>query len=337
VRLTLEGDGTITPRLDSVRFHFPRISLRRYLPTVVGAEPLAADFTDRFLAVFDREFRGIEGQIDGQARLFDPLSAPTGDGEPRRDVLTWLASWIGVTFDPSWPEVRRRRFLKGAGSLLPLRGTLEGLRRHLQLFLGLVPDGLCCTSLPGCGPCRLEAPPRWQPPELILEHYRLRRWLFVGAGRLGEHARLWGERIVNRSRVGEPAGGEGTAQAGVSQLVTSQDPWRDPFHVYAHTFTVFAPARLAASTGARRSLERLIRTERPGHAAYSIAYVKPRFRIGVQSMIGFDSVVGCWPEGASLDVHSRLGRATVLGPGHDGGPAFAVGTESRVGTTTRLT
>jgi hypothetical protein len=54
-------------------------------------------------------------------------------------------------------------------------------------------------------------------------------------------------------------------------------------------------------------------------------------------MIGFDSVVGCWPEGASLDVHSRLGRATVLGPGHDGGPAFAVGTESRVGTTTRLT
>ena len=36
---------------------FPRISLRRYLPAVFGADPASADFTDRFSAIFDTTLR----------------------------------------------------------------------------------------------------------------------------------------------------------------------------------------------------------------------------------------------------------------------------------------
>jgi hypothetical protein len=54
-------------------------------------------------------------------------------------------------------------------------------------------------------------------------------------------------------------------------------------------------------------------------------------------MIGFDSVVGRYPAGVTLN-DMQLGRATVLtAPPHkQGGPSLAVGEQARIGTTTRL-
>jgi phage tail-like protein len=335
LRLVLAGDGHATPRVCKVKLDFPRISLRRYLPATFGSDELAAEFTDRLLAIFDRELRHIESTIDWQARFYDPLSSPADDADRRRDFLSWLATWIGVTLDRSWPLARRRRYLKQVGKLFPQRGTLEGLRRHLQLYLGLPADD-DCTEPPRCGPCTTKKPARWRPPALVLEHYRLRRWLFVGRGRLGEQARLWGESIVNRSRLGG-AGGPGTARIGVTQLDTVQDPLRDPFWVYAHKFTVFAPASVARSAGARRGLERLIRSERPAHTAFQVVYVEPRFRIGIQSMIGFDSAIGAYPDGGIKLHEARLGKATVLGGDDPSAPSLSVGRNARIGTTTRLT
>jgi phage tail-like protein len=336
LRIMLAGDGHATPRLCAVEIAFPRISLRRYLPGTFGSDELAAEFTDRLLAIFDRELRHLESTIDWQARYYDPLSSPADDVDRRRDFLSWLATWIGVTLDRSWPLARRRRYLKQVGKLFPLRGTLDGLRRHLQLYLGL-PAGSECDEPPHCGPCTTKKPPRWKPPALVLEHYRLRRWLFVGRGRLGEQARLWGESIVGRSRLGGSVGGAGTARVGVTKLDTVQDPLRDPFWVYAHRFTVFAPASLARSPGARRGLERLIRAERPAHAAFQVVYVEPRFRIGIQSMIGFDSAIGAYPDGGIKLHEARLGKATVLGGTDPHAPSLTVGGNARIGTTTRLT
>jgi hypothetical protein len=78
-----------------------------------------------------------------------------------------------------------------------------------------------------------------------------------------------------------------------------------------------------------------VRSERPAHVAYQIVYVEPRFRIGIQSMIGFDSAIGCYPDGGVRLNEARLGRATVLG-GDDPSDSLAVG-RARVGTTTRIT
>src|SRR5262249_13967442 len=162
---------------------------------------------------------------------YDPLSAPADDRDRRHDFLSWLGTWIGVTLDRSWPIERRRRYLKQVGKLFPKRGTLPGLRDLLQLYLGLpATDG--------------------GAPELVLEHYRLGRWLFLGAGRLGDEAKLWGDSIVNRSRL-DGAHCRGNAQLGVTALDTTQDPARDPFWVYAHKLTVFAPASCARSPSAQ--------------------------------------------------------------------------------------
>jgi hypothetical protein len=98
---------------------------------------------------------------------------------------------------------------------------------------------------------------------------------------------------------------------------------------------VFAPAAALRTAGARRGFERLLATERLAHTAYQVVYVEPRFRIGIQSMIGFDAAIGCIPGGGVTLDDARLGKASVLGA--DGPPDMAIGREARIGTTTRLT
>lgn len=330
LRLSFTSHGDETPRIRSARIVFPRISLRRYLPGTFGSDPAAGEFTDRLLAIFDRTFRGIESTIDWQARFYDPLSAPADDGDRSHDFLSWLGTWLGVTLDRSWSVARRRRFLKNVGKLFPRRGTLGGMRGLLQLYLGLPATDTCAQTT--CGPCKPERKPAWKPPELVLEHYRLRRWLFLGAGRLGEEARLWGDSIVKRSRL-DGARCRGNAQLGVTNLNTTQDPVRDPFWVYAHRVTVFAPASCARTPAAKRGIERLVRAERPAHVAYDIHYVEPRFRIGVQSMIGFDTAIGRYPDANTRLGEAQLGRATMLGGDRT---SVTVGKQSRIGSTTRL-
>jgi phage tail-like protein len=340
LKLDFRGNGKVTPRIESIEIEFPRVSLRRFLPAVFGEEPVSADFTDRFLSVFDTTLRGYETKLDRQALYFDPLSTPAErDPKTGSDFLSWLASWIGLTLERSWPEAKRRKFLKEAGRLYNLRGTREGLWRELLLFLEIEADDCCIADQPQttcrtpAANCAPVSPPicSWQPPPLILEHFKLRRWLFVGAGRLGDQAVLWGKRIVNRSQL------DNGAQVGHTQLLTAQDPLRDPFHVYAHKFTIFVPARCRDSEAQRKGLENLLRASRPASTLAQIEYVEPRFRIGFQSMIGFDSVIGLYPADVTLN-ETPLGRASVLTapPYKEGGPSLEIGNQSRIGSTSKL-
>ncbi len=342
LQLQLAGNGANTPIIESIQIEFPRISLRRYLPAVFGEDANGANFTDRFLSIFDTTFRSIEQQIDEAASLFDPLSTPAkADTKSGTDFLAFIASWIGLTIDRHLPPHKRRQVVKRAASLYNLRGTAEGLRRQLLFFLGMEAETNCCPAdkpVKRCTPSPANCVPvesqpcNWAPPPLILEHYQLRRWLFVGSGRLGDQAVLWGRRIVNRSQLNE------TAQVEQTQLLTTQDPFRDPFHVYAHKFSAFVPACYGKSDSLRKGLENLLNTERPAHTQYQLIFVEPRFRIGFQSMIGLDSVVGRYPtEGVTLN-QTPLGVASVLSssPEKQGGPSFEVGNQSRVGTTTKL-
>lgn len=377
LRLRLDGNGTATPSLGCLALDFPRISWRRYLPALFGAEPVSAEFTDRWLALFDRQFRDIESQIDGQARLFDPLSAPAGG---RQDFLGFLAGWLGLGSGLSaLPLARQRAFIRHAARAFAWRGTPRGLTHTLYLFLGLQRwCGWCGYSGAGaapCVPCATDIPERfrWRPPRLLLEHYILRRWLFLGFGRLSDNARLWGERIVNRSRLGagappvaapgcplpalagsqggddcEPcvgparAGRHGaaspdeSARIGVTQLKTAQDPWRDPFHVYAHKLSVFVPAACVREPALARALAQLLKADVPAHVQATLVPVAPRFRIGVQAMLGLDAVIGYRAAPVTLDA-MKLGRATVLGGAdRDGGArALRVGTR-RVGMDTTM-
>jgi phage tail-like protein len=338
LKLLFQGDGATTPELESVGIEFPRVSLRRYLPAVFGAEPVSADFTDRWLAVFDREFRAIESTIDRQARLFDPLACPA-DPSSKRDFLSWLAGWVGVVLERNWPERRRRAYLKNAPRLFPWRGTLEGLRKSLYLFLGLDHYADFVPQRADCVPCVVPSHTGWRPPRLLLEHFHLRRWMMLGHAKLSDNAKLWGERIVNRSRLGGPGefrvpDAPSGAQLGLTQLKKTQDPCRDPFHVYAHKLSVFVPAACVRDPSLARALKRLVDLERPAHAEAQVIPVEPRFRVGVQAMLGLDAVIGWRAVPLEVD-EAALGRATVLTGAVDPRPRFRVG-NARIGEKTTL-
>lgn len=63
---------------------------------------------------------------------FDPRTCPA-------PFLPWLASWLGLTFNPHWPEARRRRLLAQAMDLYRWRGTHYGLIRMIEVCTGLTP------------------------------------------------------------------------------------------------------------------------------------------------------------------------------------------------------
>lgn len=325
LRLDLAGTGAVTPSVSAVEVEYPRISLRRYLPAVYGEDADSAEFTDRFLGLFDRSLRDVELLVDGLPADLDAGGTP---------YLDWLASWVGLTLDARLPDAVRRRLLASSPRLYDIRGTLAGLRELLIIVLGLDVRPPCpgcgreprsCRPAPDCcGQC-VEPPPTWEPPPLVLEHFRLRRWLRTGASRIGDDAVVWGAKIVNRSQLDEGA------QVGGTQLKTSQDPLRDPFWVYAHKYTVFLPAAAGRTEQQRKVMAGLLAFGTPAHTAGSIEYVEPRFRIGVQSSLGLDSVVARVPSSGLVVNESRLGQGTALSgdPTDSGGPR-------RLGTTSVL-
>ncbi|RPI57899.1 MAG: hypothetical protein EHM55_00175 [Acidobacteria bacterium] len=336
LRVTLLGNGRATPVLRAIEIEFPRLTSLRFLPAVFAAEGASADFTSRFLSLFDTTVRQIERTVDTEARLFDPASAPAERvGQAPIDFLTWLASWIGVTFDRTWTEPRRRRVLAGAGRLFARRGTVEGLRQQVLDWLGWTPPPSCGPTAMrrhgcGCRPANCSPEPLSMPavmPPIVLEHFKLRRWLFLGTARVGAQAVLWGQRIVNRTQL------NANAQVDRTRLVMTPDPKRDPLHFYAHGFTVFVPACAGATEAERRSFVNLLRAESPAHTRWDVAWVEPRFRIGVQSMIGFDAVVGGLPASAHLG-SAILGGPTLVGPSRR--PRLRAGQSGRVGLGSQL-
>lgn len=338
LQMLLRGDGTASPRIRAIDLEFPRISLRRYLPAVYGADPLGADFTDRFLALFDTTLRSIEQPLDALASFVDPMSAPAAPG---RDFLAWLAGWLGESPLTELPEDQRRHLLKHAARLYACRGTPDALRRQLWLLLGFDQALARCADVRGRRTCRPQPlncapPPRAtpaEPPPLVLEHFKLRRWLHAGRGRLGQDAELWGDAIVNRTQLGVHAQAGGRAGAGAAEgtrLVGTPDPLRDPLLVHAHRASVFVPASVLRAPALDRALKRLLAREVPAHVAVDLRYVAPRMQLGCQAMVGLDAVIARTPQGVQLADASQP-------PPPDTLPAMALGPSSRLAQGTVLT
>ena len=134
VRLSLAGDGRVSPRIRALRAYFPRFSyLRQFLPAVYREEPTSANFLDRYLANAEGMFAAIEARIAQAESLFDSRTAPPA-------YLDWLAAWFGATLDDEWDERRRRLFLANAALLFRWRGTRIGMRAAVRLAMDPCPD-----------------------------------------------------------------------------------------------------------------------------------------------------------------------------------------------------
>jgi phage tail-like protein len=103
--------------------------LLEYLPASYRDDPLMG----KFLLIFESILNPIENTVDNMALYFDPGLTP-------EDLLPWLASWVGLALDPSWPLERRRELVQNAAELYRWRGTRRGLSEYLRIYTGAVPE-----------------------------------------------------------------------------------------------------------------------------------------------------------------------------------------------------
>jgi phage tail-like protein len=100
----------------------------KYLPAIYQQD----DLMGRFLMLFDSFWTPLERQIDHLSLYFDPWMTPP-------DLLPWLASWLSLVLDESWPEEKRRQLLRSTASLYRKRGTRQGLEEYLIIYTGRKP------------------------------------------------------------------------------------------------------------------------------------------------------------------------------------------------------
>lgn len=97
-------------------------------------ELLPAVFQDdellmRFTAAIDDLLAPAITTLDCLPAYVDPALAPA-------DFLPWLAGWVGTGLDETWSEARQREAIARAVELHRGRGTVDGLRRQLELASG---------------------------------------------------------------------------------------------------------------------------------------------------------------------------------------------------------
>lgn len=105
-------DGLLTPR--------PLIST---LPGLYQEDDLAAAVT----RAFDDVLAPVMSTIDNFDAYIDPALTP-------EDFLDWLAGWVGLLPDETWPVERRRALVAVAAHLYRHRGTPAGLEMHVRLL-----------------------------------------------------------------------------------------------------------------------------------------------------------------------------------------------------------
>ena len=133
--------------------------LIRYLPSVYADDQFAV----RLTAALDQVLAPVVNTIDCVHGYLDPMLAP-------EDFVRWLAGWFGVVLDESWSIRAQRTLVADAVELYRMRGTMTGLRRHLEAVV----DGEIRIDESGGVSCSVR--PRPDPPVDIRHWVHVRIW-----------------------------------------------------------------------------------------------------------------------------------------------------------------
>jgi phage tail-like protein len=200
VVLELQGDTQFTPRIKALRVEHSSHDLLRRLPRHYSREAAAADFLRRYLAIFEGALDQWNVHSTERLALVDAWSAPP-------EALPWLAAFVGLVLDRRWPEHTQRTAIAEAVDLFRRRGTVGGLKRFLEIYLGVEVK--------------------------IVEKFRLRG---LGGAELGLGYERLTNTVVGQFRVGGAVGETGDALPAAP----------DAFATHAHRFSVIIPASLDA-------------------------------------------------------------------------------------------
>lgn len=262
VKIELVGTATAAPRVDALRAYFPRRSYLRYLPAVFQDDPAMAAFLEQYLSMFESVFTDVEEEISAATRYLDPEGIP---GE----ALSWLASWLALSPDETWSTAGKRELVRRAHDLFKKRGTRQGLRELLSIYLA----------------DRATRPPAWQ---WAIDHQREaieNRTSTVdeleSAGRLDETAAdRWRARLDR-----ERSGLDRTTFVWEQSDLDCIDEVAYP--AVRETYERLLPCQQcfavlvwpSLSEDAVREVQRLVETTRPAHAVGRAIQLQPGIRL----------------------------------------------------------
>lgn len=298
VRMELAGNTRTTPRLRSLRAEYPSHDYLRRLPQTFSRDEQAASFLGRYLAIFEGTLGELEAKADARAVLLNPRSAPA-------ELLPWLAGFLGLTLDermarapqPSGQTADvRRTLIEEATRLFRFRGTVPGLRRFLEIYLGVAP--------------------------IIIEKFRVRG---MGGALLGDATGLTSSSVLGAGfRIGGAIGEDET------QVLTGTI--EDAFETHAHRFAVIIPAALTSEQ--QDVVGQILELHRPAHTLVEVCTVGTGMRVGRGLHVALTSIIGRSGGFAQWQLgNSTLGRGAIIGRPESGTTpgASKLGADSRVG------
>jgi phage tail-like protein len=239
VRLELLGTPTASPRVNSLRAFWPRQSSLQYLPELYRDDDASAAFLEQLLSVFDVLFTDIERDVESITQYLDPAAVPA-------EGLPWLAEWIGVDTPTEWPTAATRELLAAGPELHRKRGTRDGLREMLGIYLGHL-------SPP-------ETPPaNWMVPDES-----------TGSG-----VDLSG--VDHGLCILEPQDIDAIESTALRDAYETHLPTQRSVAVYAGPFD---------TPDHREAVEAIIREETPAHVHGSLVELEPAFTLGADSFLG---------------------------------------------------
>jgi phage tail-like protein len=270
VTLELTGNGLFTPMVKSIRAERVSHDQMNRLPNVYHREDEASGFLRRYLAMFDGALAEMDARGFARHSLIDPRSVPGG-------LLPWLASFVGLVTDERWPEAVKRQLIAEAVWLFRFRGTIAGLKRFLEIYLGGV-------------------------QVVILEKFRMRG---LGGAMLGSSSAVEANSVLG---AGMRIGGA----VGVTEEQFIGGNVDDAFTTHAHRFTVLIPAVL---TGEQMDVvRRILDVHRPAHTLVDVCAIGAGMRVGRGLHIGLSSMIGATSGFRTIELGaSALGRDGILG------------------------
>jgi phage tail-like protein len=268
----VRSDGQTSPVLHQMRVDYGRDTYLSFLPAIYSKDEAQRDFLERFLSLHESFLGGVEQAIADLPLLFDAEAAPAG-GFP--SWLAWLAGWLTFELDEAWSEAQSRHYLAEAFELYGKRGTVEGLRRYLELYAGVQ--------------ARIVEPGQ----EATL-------WS------LGENSLLgFTTMLASGSAQGAVLGTSATLDR--SHLARGDDFGAALFEDVAHRFCVHVFCAELTRPSALEDVRAVIEREKPAHTTYHLCVIEPRMRVGAQARVGIDAIVGQGPPAAQLGMVLGLG------------------------------
>jgi len=270
--LELTGSGKQTPTINTLRVQKHGHDLLAHLPKLYSRDARVNSFLKRYLAMPDNLLSYFDTASFMRHALLDPCSSP-------REMLPWLAGFVGLVLDERFNEAVRRRLIEGAVWLFRFRGTVEGLKTFLQIYLDV--------------------------QVVIIEYFKVRG---LGGALVGAEHPEQGNAVLGAGyRVGLALGSESSLVGGDDIQFESPGDER-----HAHRFSVLIPALLTSEQ--LDVVNHIIARHRPAHTLFDVCTVEAGMRIGRGLHLELTSIIGHSGGFLPLQVDgSTLGRGSIAG------------------------